>query len=367
MNLSELRQAWNDLASKDAMWAVLTGPYGAARAWDEDAFFRTGVAEIESVLDRLRGAGMTPRFDRALDFGCGVGRLTQALGRHFNRADGVDIASTMIERAEALNRLGDRCVYHLNETDDLSLFSNGLFDFVYSRITLQHMEARYSRRYIAEFLRVIRPGGVVMFQIPGEPTPVEPPRTRNSATLPRTASRAAIEAPPALRCAPGAVLPLRIRVRNEGTHAWSTMGDDDGRYSIRLGTHWRGRFGWMLRFDDVRTALTYDLAPGESLEMGINPEAPRKPGRYILEFDMVQEEVRWFADTGSRCARTRVHVDPALPPGEVRGLPPLIEMHGIPRHEIETLIVQSGGTVLAVDDDSAPGSGWTSYRYVASR
>jgi hypothetical protein len=145
------------------------------------------------------------------------------------------------------------------------------------------------------------------------------------------------------------------------------MGDDDGRYSIRLGTHWRGRFGWMLRFDDVRTALTYDLAPGESLEMGINPEAPRKPGRYILEFDMVQEEVRWFADTGSRCARTRVHVDPALPPGEVRGLPPLIEMHGIPRHEIETLIVQSGGTVLAVDDDSAPGSGWTSYRYVASR
>ena len=66
--------------------------------------------------------------------------------------------------------------------------------------------------------------GVVMFQIPGEPTPVERPRTRDLASLPRTASRAAIEAPPALRCAPGAVLPLRIRVRNEGTHTWSTMG-----------------------------------------------------------------------------------------------------------------------------------------------
>ena len=152
MNLSELRQAWNDLAAKDAMWAVLTGPYGTAREWDEEAFFPTGVTEIESVLDRLRRAGVTPRFDRALDFGCGVGRLTQALGRHFQRAHGVDIASAMLARAEALNRLGDRCQYHLNETDDLSLFADGLFDFVYSRITLQHMEARYRRRYIAEFL-----------------------------------------------------------------------------------------------------------------------------------------------------------------------------------------------------------------------
>ena len=102
------------------------------------------------------------------------------------------------------------------------------------------------------------------------------------------------------------------------------QGGEDGRCSIRLGNHWRGRFGWMLRFDDVRTALPHDLAPGESMEIGINPEAPRKPGRYILEFDMVQESVRWFADAGSRRARTRVHVDPALPPGEVRELPPLI-------------------------------------------
>ena len=160
-------------------------PVWIARKWDEGAFFQTGVAEIESVLDRLRCAGVTPRFDRALDFGCGVGRLTQALGRHFQKADGVDIASGMIARAEALNRLGDRCQYHLNETDDLSMFSEALFDVVYSVITLQHMEPRYSRRYIEEFFRVVRPGGVVIFQIPGEPVPVDRPRTRDPAPLSR--------------------------------------------------------------------------------------------------------------------------------------------------------------------------------------
>ena len=225
MNLAGVQQAWNELAAKDAMWAVLTGPLATRRTWDADAFFKTGVAEIDAVLDRVRRAGVIPRFQRALDFGCGVGRLTQALGRHFERVDGVDISSAMIARAQALNRLGDRCRYHLNEADRLAAFPDGEFDFVYSMITLQHVEPQYSRRYIEEFFRVVRPGGVVVFQLPGEPVTMARQRTRSSAPLPRRAARAAIDAPPMLRCAPGAVLPLRILVRNEGTCTWA----DDGR------------------------------------------------------------------------------------------------------------------------------------------
>ena len=367
MNLTGLQQSWNELAAKDAMWAVLTGPLGTARVWDTDHFFQTGVAEIESVLDRVRRAGVVPRFHRALDFGCGVGRLTQALGGHFARADGVDISSAMIARARSLNRLGDRCDYHLNETERLAAFPDGLFDFVYSMITLQHMEPRYSRRYIEEFFRVVRPGGVVVFQLPAEPVPVPRPRTWSSAPLPRRAGRATIDAPATLRCAPGAALPLRVMVRNDGSCTWPFRAEDDGRYAIRLGNHWRRRFGWMLQFDDARTELAHDLAPGESMEIGIKPVAPSRPGTYILEFDMVQELVRWFAHAGSRSARTRVEVDPKLAPGEVQGLPPLIEMHGIPRPDVEALIAAAGGVLLAVDDNDAPGPGWTSYRYIARR
>ena len=367
MNLMGLQETWDELATKDAMWAVLTGPLATARDWDEHAFFATGVAEIDSVLDRVRLAGVIPRFHRALDFGCGPGRLTQALAAQFESADGVDISSAMIDRARAFNRLGDRCRYHLNETDRLAAFADATFDFVYSVITLQHMEPQYSRRYIQEFFRVLRPGGVVVFQLPGEPVTIAHPQTRNSAPLPPGVARAVIDAPTVLRCAPGAVLPLHILVRNAGTATWPRGGEDDGRYGIRLGNHWRGRFGWMLRRDDARTELAHDLRPGESMEIGINPVAPSKPGVYTLEFDMVQEHVRWFAETGSRCTRTRVQVDPKLKPGEVHGIPRRMEMHGIPRHEVETLIAASGGVLLAVDDNDAPGPGWTSYRYVARK
>jgi SAM-dependent methyltransferase len=364
MNLTELHRSWNTLAAKDAMWAVLTGPFGTNRAWDPEAFFSTGVAEIEQVLNRVAALHAPLHLERALDFGCGVGRLTQALGQRFHRVDGVDIAEVMIREARSLNRLGDRCHYHLNEADNLSVFADGSFDFVYSSITLQHMEPQYSRRYIKEFFRVLRPGGIASFQIPGEPVAVPRKRTRNSAPLPRAACRATIDAPATLRCAPDALLPLRIRVRNDGTQTWYWMGEeDDGRYAVRLGNHWRHRFGWVTRQDDGRTELPYDIEPGASLEIAISPRAPHTPGIHVLEFDMVQELVRWFAKAGSRTARTRVHVDPLLRPGEVEGIPAVIEMHGIPRSDVETLIVDCSSVVLAVDDNDAPGAGWTSYRY----
>jgi SAM-dependent methyltransferase len=367
MSLEQLRDSWNELAAKDAFQAVLTRSGAARQQWDPDAFFRTGLDEVEFMLHRVAALGVTPGRARALDFGCGLGRVTQALCRHFQRVDGVDIAAAMIERARSFNRFADRCTYHLNEAGDLRLFADSTFDFVYSNITLQHIEPEYSRRYIEEFFRVLRPGGVAVFQVPAGPVPNVRPRTRSSRPLPREACRAAIDVPESLRCAPGAVLPLQVVVRNAGSATWPAAAEHDGPYSVRLGNHWRRRFWRTLRFDDRRTALPHDVAPGETATMGLPVKAPDTPGTYVLELDMVQENVRWFAETGSRPARTRVRVDPALPAGAVEGLPAFMEMHGIPRPEVEMLIAQRGGLLLAVDDDDAPGPSWTSYRYVARR
>jgi hypothetical protein len=163
------------------------------------------------------------------------------------------------------------------------------------------------------------------------------------------------------------VIPLKINVRNIGSMTWPAASEHDGPYEIRLANHWRRRFWRTLRFDDQRTVLPHDIAPGMMVTMGLRPEAPDTPGTYILELDMVQEHVRWFAQAGSKPARIRVGVDPALPPGTVEGLPKVMDMHGIPRPEIETLIARSGGLLLAVDADQAPGPAWTSYRYIAQR
>jgi SAM-dependent methyltransferase len=56
----------------------------------------------------------------------------------------------------------------VNQKVDLRIFPDAHFDFIYSNITLQHMPPRYSRRYIAEFLRVLVPGGALLFQVPSK-------------------------------------------------------------------------------------------------------------------------------------------------------------------------------------------------------
>jgi trans-aconitate methyltransferase len=42
------------------------------------------------------------------------------------------------------------------------------FDFIYSNITLQHIPPRYSKRYIGRLLHLLRPGGLLVFQLPAE-------------------------------------------------------------------------------------------------------------------------------------------------------------------------------------------------------
>jgi SAM-dependent methyltransferase len=79
----------------------------------------------------------------------------------------------MIESANKYNRHGDRCRYYLNQCNDLKLFDENAFDFIYSNITLQHMAPRYSQQYIQEFLRILSPGGLLVFQLPDGPATVE--------------------------------------------------------------------------------------------------------------------------------------------------------------------------------------------------
>jgi SAM-dependent methyltransferase len=139
------------------------------RRWDPGHFFATGrdhVAELMAYLDRLHPA--LPR-TTAFDFGCGVGRLTQALCGDFIHVCGVDISPTMIRLAQEFNQWPGQCSYRLNDRPDLSGFASNHWDLIHSHWVLQHLAPAATARYLGEFVRLLSPQGLAVFQLPGRP------------------------------------------------------------------------------------------------------------------------------------------------------------------------------------------------------
>ena len=166
MSLERHRQDWERLAEVDPLWAVLTAPGRKGGRWDVDEFFATGETEIAHVISIAERLGRPARRERALDFGCGVGRLTRALGGRFAKAVGVDISAGMVDQARRLNDAFPACEFLVNASD-LGALETDSFDFVYSSIALQHVPTVGEiERYVTELLRVARPDALVVFGIP---------------------------------------------------------------------------------------------------------------------------------------------------------------------------------------------------------
>lgn len=196
MSIEKLRRNWDRFGKTDPLWAILTTPGKRGRRWQLDEFFHTGDEEIAMIMKYMDSLGAGPDRSRALDFGCGVGRLTQALASHFGEVCGVDIAPSMIRLAKKYNRQGKRCAFYLNDRADLKIFGAGTFTFIYSSITLQHMEPEYCEAYLKEFLRILAPGGFLVFNLPSEQAPIP-----ESSSEPAKGAREQIPSPEAGRLA----------------------------------------------------------------------------------------------------------------------------------------------------------------------
>ncbi|MCU1286037.1 MAG: Methyltransferase type 11 [Acidobacteriales bacterium] len=165
-SLRKLQENWEGLAQADPLWAICTDPERRHHKWSEQQFFDTGRNEIARVLHYIASLGLPiDNTAIALDFGCGVGRLTRALAGHFHECWGVDISPTMIDMATDLHRDTSNCKFFLNEAADLHHFSDGFFGFIYTSIVLQHIEKRYAQAYLLELVRVLKSGGVFVFQV----------------------------------------------------------------------------------------------------------------------------------------------------------------------------------------------------------
>lgn len=167
MAFRKLKKDWEELAGLDTYHAILANPQAKFGKWDLDQFFQTGETEIARVIDTAHELGYPSAWDLAMDFGCGVGRLTRPLARRFHKCCGIDISESMISQARELNQEISGCEFILSTQNDLSIFPNEHFDMIYTRYVLQHIPAKaVIKTYLSELLRTTKKGGLLVFQLP---------------------------------------------------------------------------------------------------------------------------------------------------------------------------------------------------------
>lgn len=107
------------------------------------------------------------------------------------------------------------------------------------------------------------------------------------------------------RLLPGAVVRVRMSVRNEGTVVWPSQG----KRVVAMSYHWNdATTGEMVTFEGARTPLPHDVPPGGDVVLWAQIRAPEDPGLYVARWDLVQEDVTWFSIYGDPGMSQRVEV-----------------------------------------------------------
>ena len=126
------------------------------------------------------------------------------------------------------------------------------------------------------------------------------------------AAQLTIVEPPA-RLRAGQKETVQVRVKNASTVQWWARGGEvndrpDNMFYIAAGNRWLKPDGSLITNMDGRYGLSANLKPGEETVVPLVITAPNEPGDYLLELDLVQEQVAWFSEKGSPTARTKVTV-----------------------------------------------------------
>ena len=154
-------KAWEKFGRRDPYFGVLAEErFTAANIGEnKDEFFASGRSAIARLIKRHEAHFGPLQRGRALDHGCGVGRLSLPLARQFGEVIGLDVSQSMLSEARSnAEALGLGNVEFALADDRLSN-APGEFDMVMSYMVLQHVRVRRGLGILSRLLEKVRPGG----------------------------------------------------------------------------------------------------------------------------------------------------------------------------------------------------------------
>lgn len=158
---------WKIWARRDPYYAVLSNPKFRSVTLEENkqGFFESGERFVDRTLALIEGSLGGVRYGRALDFGCGVGRIVLPLAKRFEQVVGIDIAEPMLAelRVNAKKQNLDNIVLY-SDFDELS-GKEGTFDFVNSYIVFQHIPPARGMALIGGLLDQVEQDGVAAIHV----------------------------------------------------------------------------------------------------------------------------------------------------------------------------------------------------------
>ena len=104
--MNKFKRNWEKFGEKDPYYWVTTDPQYKDAKLTEHAqkdFFDNADKYLDSIFKVIqKHLDSTFHPEHALDFGCGVGRVTIPLARYCTYVLGIDVAESMIAEAEAV-------------------------------------------------------------------------------------------------------------------------------------------------------------------------------------------------------------------------------------------------------------------------
>jgi SAM-dependent methyltransferase len=163
MNSNDTDKAWEYFGNTDPYFSVLTLDEYKKENFSSEGrkrFFESGAAYTRFILQVVRNT-IAPSFDpttaRALDFGCGVGRLVIPLASICKQVVGVDISDAML--MEAVKNCEEFGISNVDLIKDVSQ-ATGVFDFIHSYIVFQHISPKRGEAILKRMLDLLREDGV---------------------------------------------------------------------------------------------------------------------------------------------------------------------------------------------------------------